>query len=77
MLHVTSQDRPKREVRAGLKTEKKKKRPTAVAAAEPEEIMAKPVNERELLEMMRRPAHSDQVRSLCFHLLNRFILLQN
>ena len=32
-------------------------------SAEQEEIVAKPVNERELLELMRRPAHSDQVNS--------------
>ena len=46
-------------MRAGLKTEKTK-RPEA-QAAQPEEIVAKPVNEKELLELLRRPAHSDQV----------------
>ena len=52
-------------MRAGLNTEKKKtKRPPAVASAEQEEVVAKPVNERELLELMRRPAHSDQVTHL-------------
>ena len=54
----STQDRPKREVRTGLKTVKTKR---PAAAAEPEETVAKPVNERELLEIMRRPAHSDQV----------------
>ena len=58
--NILNQDRPKREVRAGLKTEKTK-RTQAASAAEPEEIVAKPVNERELLEIMRRPTHSDQV----------------
>ena len=62
----STQDRPKREVRAGLKTEKTKR---PAAAAEPEETVVKPVNERELLEIMRRPAHSDQVSlsSFKFH----------
>ena len=57
-------------MRAGLKTEKTK-RPAAAATAEPEETVTKPVNERELLDMMRRPTHSDQVTLLSFALLNQ------
>ena len=66
----SDESEPEQETKKVIEIEKKVQEKPA-ATAEPEETVTKPVNERELLDMMRRPTHSDQVTLLSFALLNQ------